>query len=288
MTDPIDTGLKTTPVYTNTLMLEPEDGMSKVVDELGAWITWKTSEEVTGDMILSGRESYTFQDNSELMIELGQFEGIESSIPMELKAIYVHDDLKVEGRQWVTEVIIHREMSDYVVQVTVNLSVVDSDHSAKPPILSRPRLMVHIIESCRPVGSTPGLYIRPLSMDDTEKFLGEIHNPSRTTPLVVISNHHWTDPPINAERMREQLLGLANLYQVVKGTDSRALEAALGRANSCYGDAIRIIWPMKDGLDEPPTTLILAKDKNGNPRSQYRVEQIATSIVLRNSVELQD
>lgn len=285
MTDSIDTGLKTTLLYSNTLMLEPEDGMSKVVDELGAWITWKTSEELTGEMILSGRESYTFKDESELFIELGQFEGIQSAVPMELKATYVHDDPCVEGRQWFTEVVIEREMSDFVVQVCVNLSVVDSDHQARPPIPSRPRLMLHIIESCRPVGATPGLYVRPLTLETGEKFLGDANNPGRNVPIVLVSHRSFA-AGVDVERIRQHLLGLANLYQIERGTDSWALEEALGRERSCFGDAIRIIWPIEDGQDNPKSMLILPKDKNGKPRSLREMESLAVSIVLRKRADL--
>lgn len=286
MNDQMDTGLKNTPVYRNTLMLEPEDGMAKVVEELGAWITWKTSEELTAEMILSGRESFTFMDDSELMIELGQFEGIESAIPMEIKAIYVHDDPRVDGRQWVTEVLIEREMSDYVVKFTLNLSVMDADHEARKPMPSRPRLMLLISESCRPIISTPGLYAKPLTVEASEKFLNEVNNLNRQVPIVLVSRHHHTTPAIRVDRISEHLLGLVSLYQVERGVDGRALEQALGKANSCYGDAIRIIWPIEEGEENVKSMVILSKDKNGKPRSLREMESLAVSIVLRNRAAL--
>lgn len=284
MTAPIESALKTTQVYTNTLWLEPEEGMSRVVDELGAWITWKTSELLTGEMILSGKESYTFKDESELLVELGQFEGVESSIPMLLKASYVHDDFKVEGRQWITEVTIKRELNDFIVQLVVNLFVVDTNHDARPPSPSRPRLMVNITESCRPIGSTPGLYIKPLSTALGEKFLSEIHNHTRQAPIVLVSSHVAADSAVNVERMREQLLGLANLYQVTEDTDGWELANILGKEYSCYGDAIRIIWPIEDGRADPSTMLILSKDKHGEPRTFAQMERIATILVLCKQV----
>lgn len=284
MIQQISSALKTTQVYTNTLWLEPEEGMSKVVDELGNWISWKTSEPLTGEMILSGKESYSFKDDSELLVELGQFEGVESSIPMLLKASYVHDDPKIEGRQWVTEVTIKRELHDFMVQLIVNLFVVDSNHDARAPWPSRPRLMVNIIESCRPIGSTPGLYVKPLSVDLGDKFLSEVHNHTRKAPIVVISSHVAVEGAVNVERMREQLLGLANLYQVTEETDGWELARVLGREYSCYGEAIRIIWPIEDGQADPVTMLVLAHDKHGAPRTLAEMERIATTLVLRKQV----
>lgn len=284
MTNTITSDLKTTQVYTNSLWLEPEEGMSRVVAELGAWITWKTSEELSCEMLLSGRESYTFKDESELLIELGQFEGVESSVPMVLKANYVHDDPKVEGRQWITEVTITRELSDFIVQAVVNLYVVDVNQHAKPPTPSRPRLMVNIIENCRPIGSTPGLYVKPLSTDLGEKFLSEVHNHTRKAPIVLVSSHLAVEGAVNIERMREQLLGLANLYQVTEETDGWELAKVLGKEFSCYGDAIRIIWPIEDGQADPATMLVLSRDKHGEPRTFAQMERIATILVLRKQV----
>ena len=284
MTEQINSALKTTQIYTNTLWLEPEDGMSKVVDELGAWITWKTSEVLTGEMILSGKESYTFRDDSELLVELGQFEGVESSIPMILKASYVHDDPKTEGRQWITEVTIKRELNDFMVQLDVNLFVVDSNTAARAPWPSRPRLMVNIIESCRPIGSTPGLYVKPMSVDLGERFMSEVRNHTRKAPIVLISSHVAVEGAVNVERMREQLLGLANLYQVTEETDGWELANALGKEYSCYGEAIRIIWPIEDGQADPSTMLVLSHDKYGAPRTLAEMERIATTLVLRKQL----
>lgn len=285
MTAQLDSGLKTTQVYTNTLLLEPEHGMSQVVSELASWIAWKTSEEMTAEMILSGKESYLFGDESEFLIELGQFEGVESSIPMALKASYIHDDPKTEGRQWITEVELFRELADFTVEFSVNLYVVDAHLDVRPPMPSRPRLLVNVTETCRPVGATPGLYTRALTTGTAEKFLAEVITHSRKVPIVVISSNWAMEPGLNVERMREQLLGLANLYAVPEETDSWELASMIGKGLTCYGDAIRIIWPLAEGQADPSSVLVLPKGKDDRQRTAGEMERIAVLVIMRKRME---
>jgi hypothetical protein len=254
--------------------------MIDVIVQVASWISWKTSTDFTVEMILSGKESYDFDDGSELTVVHGPFDDAESTVPVAMTMTYVNDDSRIAGRQWITEMHLEREPGDYVVEFSLHLFVADEDHEAWAPSPSRPRLMVSIADECRPVGSTPGLFTRNLTLDSAEKFVSDARNPERDIPLVVVSNSRKHNHKINLDRMREQMLGVADLYVIPFETNNWNLSEVLGEDLACYGTAIRIIWPIaSDG--QATNMLILSKGKNGLPRTNAKMEQIAIQHVLR-------
>lgn len=258
--------------------------MAKVVSEVASWIEWKTSDVLTGDTLLAESKGYLFRDGSELLVELGQEGEFGHPLPMSLKASYVHDDRKIVSRQWITEVMIKRDPQDIMSECTVNLYVTDSDQRVRKPVLSRPRIVVNIVESCRPVGSTPGLFTKPLSLNTAKKVVGDLLDLDRTRPLILVSSNWSVDPPLNVENIRGQLLGLADIYQVTEETDPWSLANILGSDYSCYGDAIRIIWPIDQGQNVPSSMLLLPKAKGGAPRSSEEMVRLAVLLVLQRGI----
>lgn len=266
------------PVYSNTLLLEPEGGLLSTVSVFASWIKWKTCVDFSPAALLASSKDYPFEDGSKLGVELlcsprGGTDG--------LRAVYAHDDHKIDGRRWITEVVLKTDSLDFEVDCTVNLHVEDIDVEAKPPIPSRPRLMVDLVESCRPSGRTPGLFIKPLTLGLAQKFLQEVNDIRRTVPIVLVNSNCTMDPPLNFERMREQLLGLAHIYQVTEDTDSWDLAQTLGREFSCYGDAIRVIWPASKWKTGHTSMMVLTKGKGGKLRTSHEMERIAVLGVFR-------
>jgi hypothetical protein len=266
------------PVYSNTLLLEPEGGLFSAVSVFASWIKWKTCVDFSPATLLASSKAYPFEDGSTLGVELlcspkGGTDG--------LRAIYTHDDHKIVGRRWVTEVVLKTDFLDFEIDCTVNLHVEDVDVEAKPPIPSRPRLMVDLVESCRPSGRTPGLFIKPLTLGLAQKFLQEVNDIRRTVPIVLVNSNCTMDPPLNFERMREHLLGLAHIYQVTEDTDSWDLAQTLGREFSCYGDAIRVIWPASTWKTGHTSMMVLTKGKGGKPRTSHEMERMAVLGVFR-------
>jgi hypothetical protein len=282
MSDFTEPNLRKTVIYSVCLHLEPEDGFINVVSEFAAWINFKTNAALTPEAILSGRVDSTFPHNGLLTVEVKGAHPVDSS-PTNLKAIYAHDDLKVAGRRWVTEVQVESS-NDFDVRCEVNLFAEDEDQQAKAPRHSRPRLMVNLVESCRPVVGTPGLFVKPLTLATAEKFLHEVTQPSRPVPLVVVNTQAAFYPPLILDRLREQLIGLADVYQISHESEYVDLAQAIGKQYVCYGKAVRIIWPMADGESEPGSTLVLPHDRNGIARTAHEVERSIFHTVLHRLI----
>lgn len=282
MNDSTEMSLRKTVIYSVCLHLEPEDGFIRVVSEFAAWINWKTNVGLTAEAILSGRVDSGFPHNGTLTVEV-EDPPSASAHPTSLKATYAHDDPKTAGRRWVTEVEVDSS-NDFDVRCEVNLFTEDADHQAKAPRHSRPRLMVNLVESCRPVVGTPGLFVKPLTLATAEKFLHEITLPSRVVPLVVVNTQAAFYPPLILDRLREQLIGLADVYQISHESEYVDLAEAIGKQYVCYGKAVRIIWPMTDGESEPGSTLVLPHDRNGIARTAHEVERSIFHTVLHRLI----
>lgn len=280
MIDVVEPSIKTTLIYSNCLRLEPEDGFRKVVSEFAAWIKWKTRVLISPDELMLGAGEYSLPENGRLETFVnGDLQGEN------LKAVYSHDDPRIEGRRWITEALISQKPGDHKVECTVNLLVSSTVESERGPNSSRPRLIVNLMETCRPVGATPGLYTKPLTLATAEKFLLDVVNPFRKAPLIVISSNWSCDPPINPERLREQLVGLANVYHITEDTDTWDLSEVVGDAYAVYGEAIRIIWPVVPGRTEPSSLLVLPRGKHKAPRTALQMETAVFLSVLRRHIQ---
>lgn len=281
MIDVAQPTLKTTLIYSNCLRLEPEDGFRKVVSEFAAWIEWKTNVFISPDVLICGHSEHSLPENGQLDTFVNDHAEGETT---NLKAVYSHEDQKIPGRRWITEILITQKPGDHEVECTVNLRVSDTEPSDHGPMSSRPRFIVNLMESCRPVGATPGLYTKPLTLATADKFLLDAVNPFRKAPLVVISSNWSCDPPINAERLREKLVGLANVYQITEDTDTWDLSEVVGDAYAVYGEAIRIIWPLVPGRDVAASLLVLPRGKDKATRSAMQMETVVFLSVLRRHI----
>lgn len=269
-------------IYSNCLRLEPEDGFRKVVSEFSAWIEWKTKVFIAPDLLICGYSEHGLPEKGQLdTFVTAQAEGETTN----LKAVYSHEDQKIQGRRWITEIVISQQPGDHEVECTLNLRVSDTEPTDHGPMSSRPRFIVNLMETCRPVGATPGLYTKPITLATAEKFLLEAANPFRKAPLVVISSNWSCDPPINAERLREKLVGLANIYQITEDTDTWDLSEVVGESYAVYGEAIRIIWPLVPGRDVAASLLVLPRGKDKAPRSAMQMETVVFLSVLRRHIQ---
>jgi hypothetical protein len=271
----------TTQIYSNCLRLEPEAGFISIVSELSSWLEWKTGTCISAESMMRGIHELSLPDNGELLTELKDFGQKEMEGPLVFNATYTHDDLKVGGRRWITQMAVDKKAGEFEIECTVSLFVEDSQNIPKPPYPSRPRLVVNLVESCRPTSCTPGVFTRTLTQPSAQKFLQEVNDIRRTVPIIVITSNWVIEPALNVDRMREQLIGLAHVYQVSEETDSWNLAQTLGREFSCFGDAIRVIWPMAAWKTGQTSMLVLSKNREGKPRTADMMERAAVLEVFR-------
>lgn len=103
-----------------------------------------------------------------------------------------------------------------------------------------------------------------MSDNDIDAFKFEVERPSRTHPLVLISCDNNDILPVDTERMRSMLVGLAQVVQISPNVDTFRMQNIMGRKYTAFAGAINIISPFRrmesGGLCK--STLILPDRQN--------------------------
>lgn len=258
-------------IYTNDLTLEPENGANSVLTLLANWLSWKTKERIDPAMLLSDGAEHTYRDQGVLRTKLcPAYEG-----SFGFKADFSHVDYKIPSRRWSTEIEIYQAEGDHYVECTISVSVLDQPGvKIRRPFSSRPRLVVDIVESCRPVGTTPGLFTKELTLETCEKFLNEANRRGRRIPMVVFSCKFDGEPVIESDRLREHLLGLAELYFIPPQTDTEELAAAIGEKLITCDGAARILWPVTSSDGAVPNIFVLPHKLDGSAHNRNDMESL--------------
>lgn len=262
-------------IYTNTLRLEPHDGAHSVMELLAEWLSWKTKHRMDPDTLLSDLSEKHYVNQGVLRTRLCP----ASTDAFGFQAEYSHVDFKIPARRWTTEVEIHQAAGDHFVECTVMVSVVDQMRVRAPrPEPSRPRLVVDIVEKCRPIGSTPGLFTRELTLETSQKFLNEVTRRDRVHPVIVFSCKPDGNPIIDCDRLQEQILGLAELYFIPAHVALDDLADAVGNSLIAWGGEAKILWPFSSETQREPSTQIYSANLDDSDRTMREME---TNIYIR-------
>jgi hypothetical protein len=116
----------------------------------------------------------------------------------------------VAGRKWITEVGLRQEAAGKPVECSLLLKTDEVSARVTAPIqVTRPKLVEQLIKACKPAAETPGLAIKILDENSAKAFLHEVEREARGYPLVLISCSREGAYPVEPERLRSVLTGLA-------------------------------------------------------------------------------
>lgn len=102
----------------------------------------------------------------------------------------------------------------------------------------------------------------------------------RSSPVVLISTRaRQPSPLIGAERVAEDLAGVADVFLIQTGSHTSRLSELLGEYRSVSGGAARVYPPGIDWLDQPrEAPLIFTYRPDEAPRSERRVIRVSLSV----------
>ena len=271
-------------IYTNTLRLEPHDGSHSVMTLLADWLSWKTKHRMDPDTLLSDLSEKHYVNQGVLKTRLCP----ASADDFGFWAEYSHVDFKIPARRWTTEITIHQAAGDHFVDCNVMVSVVDQMRvRARRPEPSRPRLVVDIVEKCRPIGTTPGLFTRELTLETSQKFLNEATREDRVTPIVVCSCKPDGNPIIDCDRLQEQILGLAELYFIPSHVALDELAEAVGNSLIAWGGEAKILWPNSSAGQRQRSIQIYSTNTDDSDRTRREMEtNIYTRIMRQKTMSI--
>lgn len=270
-------------VYANKFDFEPEYGVAEIIQVISAW---------------AGRTAKTFVDHERLMRGTnfsvnGYFisswstvkEGEEVATPLLFNFRFVHQDEKFKGRQWITEVGVRQRTGSEVVECTILLKTDEVSARVVAPIkVTRPGLVTSLIERCRPISGTPGLFPKKLTLENASAFLADVKHESRSSPLIVVSAKDG-EYPVNPESIRKQVLGLANVVCIPEDEDTFKLEEVVGRRYMSFSGGVRIIFPSRNSSTGSfiETELLRPDEYPGSGRDTATLSSEALALITHKS-----
>lgn len=237
-------------VYANSLVLDPADGPNSVIEQIAAWVGKQRKYFVDPDRLANGIRELKFLDGATLRSRATVDDDERRTFPFHFCAQLVHGQPGVPGRRWVTEVGIKQENEGAPLDCSVLLRTDEVSARVTTPIqVTRPRIVQRLIENCSPTAETPGLSIIQLCEANAAGLAYDIEHESRRYPIVLMSCDRDGIYPVEPERMRSVLMGLAQVIYIPRDADTYKIQAIIGRRYSAYGGAINIIFPVRKTRD---------------------------------------
>jgi hypothetical protein len=234
-------------VYANHLAFRGAAAPEATFHAVGAWL----------------KEQLGYGLHPEQLRQTGEFDGDKGDTKSWLRidatssaepALYAwtlkHGDETVRGRQWITELGLKAYGGEIELSCVVRTDEL-STLVTEPVIVARPRVVSYVINNVRETPGTaflesvPGLSVKSIGqdVDSYRSFLSDIERPSRDHPLVLISPTLQGQFCVDVRLLQAQLIGLAQVVEIVPGSNSYDMEEVVGRRWSAWGGAVNLIHP---------------------------------------------
>jgi hypothetical protein len=235
-------------VYATSFLFEPNDGPEQIIRLVAQWVTQRAKNTVDASRLAEGIRELKLKDGSTLSSRVTMNDERQAAYPYFFCARLSHGDDKVSGRRWTTEIGLRQENKHMLVECSILLKTDEVSARVIEPIqVTRPKLVQQLVAVCRPVGHTPGLIVKRLDEASAPAFLREVEREERASPIVLVSCPRNGAYPVEAERLRSILVGLADVVDVPSGVDTFAVQEIVGRRYIAFGGAINILFPMRRG-----------------------------------------
>ncbi len=235
-------------VYVNNFLFEPAQGPDQIVQFVAKWVGQRAKAYIDAARLVEGIRELKLKDGSTLTSRATRSDDKGRTYPFWFSAQLSHRDEKISGRRWVTEIGLHQEAEETPIRCSLLLRTDEVSARVTDPIqVTRPRLVEQLIQSCNPLGQTPGLKVKQLTLESAPAFLREVERDERSYPIVILSTDRNKKYPVAPERLRSILVGLAEVVCVPAEEDTFAIEELVGRRFMAFGGALNIVFPGRLG-----------------------------------------
>lgn len=235
-------------VYVNNFQFEPIQGADQLIQLVAKWVGQRAKSYIDAVRLAEGIRELKLKDGSTLTSRATWTDGKGRIYPFWFCAQLSHRDEKISGRRWITEIGLHQEADGKPIECSLLLRTDEVSARVTASIqVTRPRLIEQLIQSCNPLGQTPGLKVKQLTLESASAFLREVERGERTYPIVILSANNDSEYPVDPERLRSILVGLADVVCVRAEEDTFAIEELVGRRFMAFGGALNIVFPGRQG-----------------------------------------
>lgn len=269
-------------VYANRLTFEPEDGPRQLVEVFAKWLSSNRNVplKLNAEQLLQP-EIHIPLPNNAFIASNTRTDSDENHF--RFHAVFEHADRTQPGLRWRTEIGILQSSDRYLVDCSIVLAVTD-DRSHQRPIanISRPRLVDDLVNSCRPITGTPGLFNRQLTLENAAAVQQEILDPKRTTAIVLISPEEDGSYALDADRIHKQTLGMADVFVISEPGEIQGIAAHLGQGICPPPGGIRVIFEREgQSENEPSKSILLMCGNAGEVSEKYLEDKLLRVLAVR-------
>lgn len=230
-------------VYANSFDLQATEGPSAVIQQIASWVGRTRKTFVDPVRVARGISELKLPDGATFKSVVTWDGNGAVAYPYLFCATLMHGQEGVPGRRWVVEVGMRRQSANEPTRCSVLMRTDEISARITTPVqVTRPGVVTSLVSNCIPAPSTPSISVINLTEENAVGFSYDIERNSRRHPIVIVSCDRDGNYPVDPERLRSILVGLAQVVVVEKSVDTFRLEAILGRRYSAYGGAINIIF----------------------------------------------
>lgn len=231
-------------IYSNTLTLAPHQGLSGVAECIARWLGKKAECFVDPAALLLGMDERL--PDSSRVVSTATSSGTNLQFPYFASISLSHGDQQVPGRQWITEIGLRQDTEDGQIFCSILLQTNDVSARVTAPIQpTRPRLVESLANTCSPSPSTPGLLIKLLAETNAAGFAQAAEHHTRRVPWIVVSPTREGEYLVSPDRLRSLLVGLAEVFKIPPGADTRVIQERAGSKYAAWLGAVNIIFPAR-------------------------------------------
>jgi len=235
-------------VYVNNFLFEPAQGPDQIVQLVAKWVGQRAKSYIDAARLAEGIRELKLKDGSTLTSRATWSADKVRTYPFWFCAQLSHRDEKISGRRWITEIGLRQESLGQPIECSLLLRSDEVSARVTTSIqVTRPKLVEQLIQSCNPLGQTPGWKVKQLTLESASAFLREVERNARDYPIVVLSTNRDNEYPVAPERLRSILVGLADVVYVPAEEDTFAIEEIVGRRFMAFGGALNIVFPGRQG-----------------------------------------
>ena len=274
-------------VYANRLCFQGADAEQAVFKAIGGWLKEQLGYGLHPDQLKQDGEydGHRGEKRSWLRIH-GCYDGEPALCAWVLK--HAADD--VRGRQWIVEVGVKKTAGILEVSCVVKTDEL-STLVSNPVSASQPRVIWYIVSNIRSAkeahfaGDVPGESLRKVGQDrfSYQAFREEIERHDRDGAIVLVSATSEGEYLVNPARLQRTLVGLANVVQVVEGSNSYEMAEILGKSWSAWGGAVNVLSiPLPSGIVR--YRYFLPDEIRAWGQKQQRVSQVLAWVTAQTNI----
>ncbi|MCY4584532.1 MAG: hypothetical protein OXB98_00695 [Bryobacterales bacterium] len=274
-------------VYANRLCFQGADAEQAVFKGIGVWLKQQLGYGLHPDQLKQDGDyaGHRGEKRSRLRIH-GCYDGVPALCAWVLK----HADDDVRGRRWIVEVGVKKTAGTLEVTCVVKTD----EHStlvSNPVSASQPRVIWYIVRNIRTAkqaffaGDVPGENLKNVGQDrySYQAFLEEIERHDRASAIVLVSATRDGEYLVNPSRLQKTLVGLANVVQVVEGSNSYEMAEILGKPQSAWDGSVNVLSiPLASGFVR--SRYFLPDEIQAWGREPQRVSQILAWVTANTNI----